>query len=685
MTLKKEVYSSEDSDKPRLPEDVVAYEERERRATIIEGMTGTGGITWADEREESQEEGESNKRSSKRFSNRVSGLWEERKPKVFAGKYKLNTSLKPPDSPIASPFSQPLHLQASNLPKERYQRTAHSNESSTGQVEDEATSERSRPKVRRKYTSLTVPGSLATQRRRAGWEPGVNIKNTDVILNSIGSCISIVDYDSRRYKIVKTEVQVGDENNKELIGMLKDRPKWSQVRWVNVNGLSWEAISVIAEYYQLHRLAVEDMVDIPQRTKVDKYPTHTFCCFPLQKLIHQRPRRPRKKDKLFATAVYEPTESFDQFTLDSALSRTNQSVRLDGRGGPGGPSVAQKLEKASMNTIYQWTNPQRVENKRTVFLEARRPLAKLNRAVGVEQVSLFLTDQRTVISFFEKSGNDIENPLISRIASESTLLRESGDPAVLFQAVIDAVVDLLYPIINCYRERLDDLQMDAIISPSVAHTRQLHLVNSDLTMLRNSIVPITVAINSLREHAVDHQSKYSRPPEDNTTYSIQTGRDLPRVTPIGKSDHTLISELATMYLGDVADHTLTYTQDLDVMQSNVKSMIDLVFNTISIQSSDAVRLLSLVTVVFLPLSFLTGYFGMNFKNFEILDHSDGFYWGIAIPFAVVLVLILMWRWVVDKWRYLVNEFRKLLEKRKKRKEKEVATKRTSTKDPKEFA
>lgn len=680
MILKKEVYSSEDPDKPRLPEDVVAYEERERRATIIERMTGTGGVTWADE-QEIEEEKEASKRSSKRFSNRVSGLWEERKPKAFAGKYKLNTSLKPQESPIASPFSQPLHLQPSNLSQERYQPTVRSGDSSASQGE-EATSERAEPKVRRKYTSLTVPGSLATQRRRAGWEPGINIKDTDVILNSVGSCISIVDYDSQKYRIVKTEVQVGDDNNKELIGMLKYRPEWSQVRWINVNGLSWEAISVIAEYYQLHRLAVEDMVDIPQRTKVDKYPTHTFCCFPLQKLIQQRPRRPRKKDKLFATAIYEPTESFDQFTFDSAVTRTNQSVRLDAAGGP---SVAQKLEKMNMNTIYQWTNPQSVENKRTVFLEARRPLARLNRVVGVEQVSLFLTDQSTVISFFEKSGNDIENPLLSRISSESTLLRESGDPAVLLQAVIDAVVDLLYPIINCYRERLDDLQIDAIISPSVAHTRQLHLVNSDLTMLRNSIVPITVAINSLREHAVDHQSKYSRPPEDNTTYAIQTNRDQTRTMPVGKSGHTLISDLATMYLGDVADHTLTYTQDLDVMQSNVKSMIDLVFNTISIQSSDAVRLLSLVTVVFLPLSFLTGYFGMNFKNFEILDHSDGFYWGIAIPFAVVLVLILMWRWVVDKWRYLLNELRKLLEKRKRRKEKQLARKKTSIKDPKEFA
>lgn len=79
-------------------------------------------------------------------------------------------------------------------------------------------------------------------------------------------------------------------------------------------------------------------------------------------------------------------------------------------------------------------------------------------------------------------------------------------------------------------------------------------------------------------------------------------------------------------------------------------MIDLIFNTISIQSSDAVRMLSLVSVVFLPLSFLTGYYGMNFQKFDSLHNSVGYYWAIAVPCSVSMCTLLMWSWVRDKIR-----------------------------------
>lgn len=82
--------------------------------------------------------------------------------------------------------------------------------------------------------------------------------------------------------------------------------------------------------------------------------------------------------------------------------------------------------------------------------------------------------------------------------------------------------------------------------------------------------------------------------------------------------------MAKVYLADVSDHLLSYTQDLDLMRNNTKNMIDMIFNTISIQSSDGVKQLSLVTVVFMPLSFWTGYFGMNFENFYAIGGWDTF-------------------------------------------------------------
>ena len=158
-------------------------------------------------------------------------------------------------------------------------------------------------------------GSASAAQRRAGWEPGVDIRTTDIILQSVGSVVTIVDYSVTRYRIVQVDVHptagLNSEDsdydpatlNRDFLHQIESRPAWSQVRWISVNGLSWEAISAISKRYQLHRLAIEDMVDIPQRSKVDLYPTHTFCCFPLHKLVSYRPEllNQQKEDEKYTT------------------------------------------------------------------------------------------------------------------------------------------------------------------------------------------------------------------------------------------------------------------------------------------------------------------------------------------------------------------------------------------------
>ena len=94
--------------------------------------------------------------------------------------------------------------------------------------------------------------------------------------------------------------------------------------------------------------------------------------------------------------------------------------------------------------------------------------------VAVEQVSIFLTADGTVITFFQvyfsqsnfnqkQSGNAIERPIIQRLSSESTILRTSEDPSLLLQSIIDAVVDLSFPIATAYQELIADLVSPAYI------------------------------------------------------------------------------------------------------------------------------------------------------------------------------------------------------------------------------
>ncbi|CAM9013151.1 unnamed protein product [Wickerhamomyces anomalus] len=439
---------------------------------------------------------------------------------------------------------------------------------------------RARKKKNRKYSESAYSSTAA--KKRISWEPGIDINTTDVVIGSIGSAITVVDYSEGRYRVERTNVYSNilntievetdsdfylhkndsmeyDIKSKQSVADFKKilqvkRPDWAQVRWINVNGLSWEAIAAIGEHYDLHRLAIEDMIDIPQRTKTDIYSGHLFGVLPLIKLVRTKKHEPKdfdswwnrilKKMDLYNYMDEEQEKDDDEKFNDQHIKE--QTL---------GEKISESHEMRRLNETFY---PANYSKRRLRILDDHRPLSYRDLFVGVEQCSFFmLKEENTVISFFESSGDDIEQAILGRISTDETILRTSGDPSVLLQSIIDAIVDIIYPVITAYRKRLSEFEVDILTNPDIKHTQSLHLMSGELSKLRRSLLPTTALINSLKDHSSKKNSSSS------SKTKLQSNE---------LSASNFMSSAAALYLADVSDHTQMFTDEIEGMITSIENL-----------------------------------------------------------------------------------------------------------------
>jgi Mg2+ and Co2+ transporter CorA len=211
----------------------------------------------------------------------------------------------------------------------------------------------------------------------------------------------------------------------------------------------------------------------------------------------------------------------------------------------------------------------------------------------------------------------------ARLTNTDTVLRKSCDASMLTQSIIDTIVDLAIPVATAYQGAIETLELEVLTKPNVTHARDLYMITSEITTMRNFVTPIGNLVVSLGDR---HSGRTSTPSLD---------------SPQTLSTAVKISPLTQTYLRDVEDHCVLILQTLDQIHASAKGMIDLIFHTISATQNESMKQLTAATIMFLPLTFITGYFGMNLTDFPSLENSESFFWYIATPIAAGTALLLV--------------------------------------------
>ncbi len=345
--------------------------------------------------------------------------------------------------------------------------------------------------------------------KKAGLPPGTIVFTGDKKVEKVS--IRLMEYDESDFR----ETELTDISQcSELLGT-------GTVKWISIAGIhQTDTIEKLGATFGIHPLALEDMVNVDQRPKIEDFDDYIF--------------------------IVMKTHHYDDATGE----------------------------------------------------------------VSVEQVSLVVT--RDCVITLQEKDDPIFDKIRDRIRTFKGKARKMGVDYLTY-ALIDAMVDSYFVILDKMGEDIEKLQNDLVDNPTPDTLGDIHRMKRNMLFVRRSVWPLREVIGALR-----------------------------------KGESELMGEQIDIYLMDVYDHTIQVIDTVETLRDMVSGMLDIYLSSMSNKMNEIMKVLTIIATIFIPLSFVAGVYGMNFKEMPELDWSLG-YPLVLIGMTAVGVAMLLWfrkkRWI----------------------------------------
>jgi magnesium transporter len=328
--------------------------------------------------------------------------------------------------------------------------------------------------------------------------------------------ITLIEYD----RIHLEERLVSDRH--ELLSHLDNK----RVTWINIEGLSdVDVLRLLGERFNLHPLALEDVLDTGQRPKVEHYDDYLF---------------------IVAEMLY---------------------------------------------------------------------LDKIGQVCG-EQVCMFL-GKTFLITLQDVAEFDAFEPVRARIRAGSGQIRKAG-PDYLAYSLLDSIIDQYYPVLESVGAAIDKIEAEQVEAPVKQTMRSLHQYKRTLTQVRRYVWPSRDVANALLHEETQ-----------------------------------LVTRETKVFLRDCYDHTVQLMDLVESYRDALSSLMEIYLASVSLRTNEIMRVLTVITAIFIPLTFIVGVFGMNFApevngqklpwNMPELYHPFGYLGVLVFMLGVAIFQILYFK------------------------------------------
>ena len=227
------------------------------------------------------------------------------------------------------------------------------------------------------------------------------------------------------------------------------------------------------------------------------------------------------------------------------------------------------------------------------------------RAPEADQVS-FVLGRNYLISFLERPS-EVFLSAVERLQAERSRIRKNG-PDYLLYTLVDVIVDNYFAIIDKGSEILEELEARVIRGVRTETLIDIQRRKRDFMFLRKSISPL---------------------------------RDV--LLAIERNDTDLISPSLMVFFRDIADHSIRVIDNIETSREMLSGMLDIYLSSVSNRLNEVMKVLTVISTIFMPLTFIAGVYGMNFHNMPEIGWPYGYYASLVLMALVVITMLIFFK------------------------------------------